>query len=342
MKYPQIRQVHIPVPVEPMPEPNSARMIIIVVMVVVGSFLFLGTLAIALGLGLGFGLGGRSGSSTPKFVTTTVSCNSLIGQGNCSNTTNHSNHPNHPNHPAPMPIQSTSTSTLSSSSPSSSLLSSSTSNTWPWIVALYSDSFRICTGFLLSKQHVLTTASCVSNLDKNKITIYAGITTLSTRNNAQIRSISRITYPLTYTTNNAIDDIAILTLNETVILSSTTNICSIANDLAIPHVKQQSVVVGWNKVSSTSSLPDIFQSADVEVQSPSACGIVKLSNSRFCGSYMSAGSCPGDKGSPLMTRKNNAWICSGIVNDDRSGCEFRGIYTRVSHYNKFIKSVITQ
>ncbi|CAF1043536.1 unnamed protein product [Adineta steineri] len=330
MKYPQIRQVHIPVPVEQVPENNSARMIIIVVMVVVGSFLFLGTLAIALGLGLGFGLGGRSGSSTPKFVTTTVSCNSSIGQGNCSNTTNH---------PAPMPIQSTSTSTLSTSS---SLLSSSTLNTWPWIVALYSDSFRICTGFLLSKQHVLTTASCVSNLDKNKITIYAGITTLSTRNNAQIRSISRITYPLTYTTNNAIDDIAILTLNETVILSSTTNVCQIANDITIPHVKQQSVVVGWNKVLSTSSLPDIVQSADVEVQSPSACGIVKLSNSRFCGSYMSAGSCPGDKGSPLMTRKNNAWICSGIVNDDRSGCEFRGIYTRVSHYNKFIKSVITQ
>jgi secreted trypsin-like serine protease len=70
-----------------------------------------------------------------------------------------------------------------------------------------------------------------------------------------------------------------------------------------------------------------------------------ISDSQMCAGYLHAGkdACQGDSGGPLMLQSaSGQWVVAGIVSAGR-GCGdggIPGIYTRVSFYLPWIRSVI--
>ncbi|UJR26823.1 hypothetical protein I4U23_008136 [Adineta vaga] len=318
-----------PTAVPEMNEQSSSKMIVIIVVVVVGSFLFLGTLAIALGLGLGFGLKEPSNPVSPKLLPTTPACKLLLGKQGCA-----------PTIPTTLSsttaAKTTTTITTSISLTTTFITTTPESNNWPFIVALYLRNQKICTGFLLTNRHVITSATCVYNLDETAIAIYFGTNILSNKNNRFKRTISSVAYPSTYRKGRTIDDIAVLTLARNVTMSSTVGVCSISKSILIPQVDDEGIVVGWNEASSSEKL----QEADIRVENPSTCGLSTETESQFCSSYRDNDKCIDDQGRALLIRRNNQWVCAGIAIDDTFRCRSIGIYTRIGYYYEFIMNSI--
>jgi elastase-2 len=282
--------------------------VIIAIAVVIGIVVFLGAVAIALGVGLGVGLHRNDGSSS-TLSAPTVSCNSSASCG-CPQT---------------------------SPTFSSRIIggNTATANSWPWMVALYIGSSRVCGGFLITKQHVVTAANCVYNINQTTITAYVGIAKLSEKTSGQVFNITNVAIYGGYTSTSTGNDIAVLKLGANATLSSNVGLCCYINDTSVPAVNDHAVVVGWGEVSLISPPSDSLRQAVVQVKSASTCGL-SSDVSRFCAGYGGTSVCPSDNGGPLMTATNNAWTCSGIVTGGATACYSTGTYTRVGYYYNFV------
>jgi secreted trypsin-like serine protease len=307
-----------PVLASPPLKANRTKFIICAVICVV---ILLAIVVIGLGLGLGFGLGlGLRNKSSDSSVLSapTVSC-TYVSSSTCG-------------------CAATKPSFISSKIINGY---SAVSNSWPWIVILYYNNSQRCDGFLVTYQHVVTAAHCVYGLSTSLLQVYAGVYSLTSSPNKQIRNVSQIEIHFDYSSTTFVNDIAIVKLSS--ILSTNTNvgICCLPSDISLPTVNQHAVIIGWGTTSATSiNIPDTLQQAVVEIKSAASCDITSNSNSQFCAGYGTTDTCQGDSGGPLMTDVNNAWTCTGIVSYGR-GCIGAGYYTRVSYYRSFIDNAIS-
>ena len=288
--------------------------IIIVAVVVVGA-LFIGALAIALGVGLGVGLR-KSDSALSKLTAPNVTCNATGAYCGC---------------PSITPTF------------SSRIIRGDTSktNSWPWMVAVYIGTTRICSGFLVSYEDVITAASCVSGVTVSTITVYAGISTLANRANGLTFNVTNVTIPTTYSASTFQDDIAILRLGGVANISSTVGYCCLVNSTAVPASGENGVIAGWGQTSLTSSQSNTLQQAVLQTQSTSTCGTTSTTARKFCAktSYLSS-SCPSDVGGPFMTSTNGSWTCSGVINGDTSSCYTTPTFTRVGNFATLIADAL--
>jgi len=109
-------------------------------------------------------------------------------------------------------------------------------------------------------------------------------------------------------------------------------------------------VTGWGKTRNKTST-DSLKKADVPIVSQSVCNHERSYGGRltwnmFCAGYQngSSDSCSGDSGGPLQCLSNvkNRWVVSGIVSWG-IGCGTThkyGVYTRVRHFNVWVKGYI--
>lgn len=277
--------------------------ILIVVVIIFGPILCLAVLGVGLRVGL---TRSNDNSNSSALSTPTVTCSTTDQYCGCPSTT--------PTFLARINNRNT-----------------ATASSWPWMVYLTIGS-RICSGFLVSVQHVITAANCVYGVDKSTITAYIGIKKSSDTNNAVIRNISKVTIPSGYSSTSNDNDIAILKLEQNVTLNSKVALCCIDGDTSSPAVGTHAVIAGWSKVSLSSAPSDSLRQAVVQVQSPSTCGLSSTSVSQFCAGSGTISTCPTDNGGPLMTSSNTSWTCSGIIIDGNSTCYTTGTYTRVSSF----------
>jgi secreted trypsin-like serine protease len=213
------------------------------------------------------------------------------------------------------------------------------SHSWPWIVVLYYKNAQFCDGFLVTYQHVITAAHCVFGLTRTSLQIYAGIHSLSSSNDRQIRDVSQIKIHPNFSITTLLNDIAILKLSTSLITTKTVGLCCLSSNTSLPIENEPAVIVGWGRTreKDKSSLSDTLQQTVVEIQDSSICNA--NSDRQFCAGYGSNDACQGDSGSPLMTNVNNLWTCTGIVSYG-VGCGNGGYYTRVSYYQSFIDNAI--
>ncbi|CAF0733590.1 unnamed protein product [Adineta ricciae] len=210
--------------------------------------------------------------------------------------------------------------------------------TWPFIVAVYLRNQKLCTGFLLTNRHVITSATCVYNLHESSLSIHFGSDSLSKGSDVLKRSILSVAYPRTYRKGRTVDDIAVLTLASNVTLSLSVSLCPIAKNLSIPQMNDNSVVVGWNNDIAVS---EKIQKAEVKVENLSTCELPTTTEGQFCGRYTAMDICDTDRGSPLLLQETkDKWTCAGIAIGNRSKCRSAGIYTRISYYDTFITNSI--
>ena len=161
--------------------------------------------------------------------------------------------------------------------------------------------------------------------------------------------------------NNFDNDIAILTLNETVEFSEAiAPICLPSFDVAQTQdvslnkfVASQPFVAGWGTTEYRGPASDQLLEIQLEVQENSKCGQafqelpgVNISSTKIC-AYDKFGlkdSCQGDSGGPLMWPFGSAWFQIGIVSFGYRCAQpgFPGVYTRLTEYTQWIQDQIQQ
>jgi len=307
---------------QPAAKSSSLKLIIcaVVCILILVSVVIIG---ISLGVGLGIGLRNKSKSSsssvTRVLLTPTVNC-TYINSSTCG------------------------CAVTKPTFLSSRIINGYTAiaHSWPWTVVIYYDNQRICGGFLITYQHVITAAHCVYHLPtKKSVRIYAGAHSLSSSTDVQIRDVSQMEIHPDFSINTFLNDIAILKLSASLIPATNVGLCCLSSDISLPIQNELAVIVGWGRIRvDSSSLPDTLQQAVVKIQgSSSACNANSNLDRQFCAGYGSSDACQGDSGGPLMTIVNNLWTCTGIVSYG-VGCGNGGYYTRVSYYQSFIDNAI--
>ncbi|CAF5083294.1 unnamed protein product, partial [Rotaria sp. Silwood1] len=305
---------------------NKKTIIIIIVIAVVVGLLILGAIAIALGVGLGVGLSRRNNASSSN---SNISTYSILSAPTVTCTYGGS---------ATCGCAATKPSFLT---PRITQGYTGTAYSWPWIVALYINNAKaFCGGFLVSYQHVVTAAHCVSGVTPSTITVYAGIQTLSSRSSSQSRVVYNLTTHPSYSASDHTNDIAILTLQSAFDQTSIVGKCCLTFDSSLPSIGEHAVLAGWGVTSSSSTtVSDQLLQGVIQVQSRSSSCPISSSSLQICAGYDGTDACYGDSGSPLMTSVNNSWTCTGIVSSGRS-CGQSSLYTRVSAYRSFIQGII--
>jgi secreted trypsin-like serine protease len=104
-------------------------------------------------------------------------------------------------------------------------------------------------------------------------------------------------------------------------------------------------LAGWGTTSFEGSLSDVLLQANVLVMD--VCQYVYDFDVRkqICAGnpQYTKDSCQGDSGGPLMYEVNGQWTLSGVVSygDECAKLYYPGVYTRVSYYTPWIRSVIS-
>jgi transmembrane serine protease 3 len=143
---------------------------------------------------------------------------------------------------------------------------SAINSSWGWSVSIRGSGNRhLCGGVIISPLYILTAAHCVTDPDLpvDKMRVVAGIDELSQSSSsiAQVRSIVHSISHHQYNTITNANDIAVLRLNQSLIISNErdtarlclphTNSTSAAINYPIPDSKL--VAIGWGRLSSGSS-----------------------------------------------------------------------------------------
>jgi secreted trypsin-like serine protease len=231
---------------------------------------------------------------------------------------------------------------------------------WPWQLSQQrlSSSTGIwahsCGASLLSSTSALSAAHCVDTASASILRVLAGLWARSDTTTAQQSDVSY------YTMHQSYDNDAATYANDIAILHLTTAISTNANVrfLTLPPNNNDNfagitcIMTGWGRTSSSNTLPDILQQANIGVISTSQCASlmsdvsgVAIWDNHIClyDTANQVGSCNGDSGGPLncpngMGGYYVAGVTSWGISSAAGNClqTYPSVYTRTSAYIDWI------
>jgi len=233
---------------------------------------------------------------------------------------------------------------------------------WPWQVALVdgvsSDLYngQFCGGSLVARDWVITAAHCVDGLAVSEVDVVAGIYDLQTpAPGYQRRNVKKIVIHPNWNPVNNNYDIALLRLSSNVALGGSGATKTQLIDLVAPSIGDlngvDSWVTGWGNTESVPLWPTQLYEVEVPIIANSTCNDAShynggITNNMLCAGFDAGGkdSCQGDSGGPLVVMDvDGQYRLAGIVSwgDGCADPMLPGVYTRVSLFTTWAKSIIT-
>lgn len=225
---------------------------------------------------------------------------------------------------------------------------------WPWVASLQHDNRHQCGASLVSSKFALTAAHCVYGINPHRLSLTFGVKDISKAGN--IFYVKNMTIHPKYDGNFFLNDIAVLELNQPVDLNRLdfTPIClpsidsSIGDSIDYPVDGTKLIAIGWGTVDPLIRAPSMLLRQvtlqAIAIEHPSCQETINNATMQFCAGVHQGGkdTCFGDSGGPLMMFSDNSWQIVGITSFG-ANCGlpgFAGVYTRVLHYDSFIRNVI--
>ncbi|XP_011212391.2 serine proteinase stubble [Bactrocera dorsalis] len=220
-------------------------------------------------------------------------------------------------------------------------------NEFPWIAVLFKSGKQFCGGSVITKNHILTAAHCVSRMtswDVAAMTAHLGDYDIRTNYEVQhvVRRIKRLVRHKGFDFSTLHNDIAILTVNEPIKFTYEVQpIClpSSSSQLSRSYSGKVATVAGWGSLRENGPQPSILQKVQIPIWANHDCarkygraapgGIIE---SMVCAGQASKDSCSGDSGGPLIVNEGGRYTQVGIVSWG-IGCgkgEYPGVYTRIT------------
>jgi len=247
-------------------------------------------------------------------------------------------------------------------------------NEFPFMVGIFRrGSHPFCGGSLIDDRHVLTAAHCVYNIKSTEgLKVVLGendFRNLSKTNHTE-RKLKRIISHKGFDFTHLDNDVAILTLDEAVEMSSAIKTIELASE-ENTFEGSMVTVAGWGLLKESGAMTSVQQKVAVKVWENTDCAHAyksssKITNNMICASWRNGttnyDACSGDSGGPLFAsthikRNDEAVIVSrnepvsmdnavgfkqlGIVSWG-TGCareEYPGVYTRVSAMKPWIENI---
>ncbi|XP_017310654.1 plasma kallikrein [Ictalurus punctatus] len=228
--------------------------------------------------------------------------------------------------------------------------SDASTGSWPWQVSLQRRKKHICGGSIIANRWILTAAHCLS-LPYTQFSVRVGLTKLSEAG-TEYEWENIITHP-NYSTSSFQNDIALIKLKKTITFNNIVRpVCLMEAGKEARFLEEKCTVTGWGRLNS-GSFPDILQEAQVPLMSSEVCAKVlskedlepyKVLSSNLCAGYPEGeiDTCDGDSGGPLVCKDGSTWYLTGLTSwgVDCARPNIPGVYTRVSYYIPWIRSVI--
>lgn len=212
---------------------------------------------------------------------------------------------------------------------------------YPWVVYLAtSNGFQFCGGTLVASNKVLTAAHCATVYQPGDMHVVAGREDKNS-NSGVVADVSSVWVEPDYHSADSGDDVAVLTLSESVPYQSLR--LAGAGDEGLYAAGTTSDILGWGNTSENGSASEYLLHATVPLTSDDTCGRAYGAydkNKMVCAGYDKGGvdTCQGDSGGPLEA--GGALI--GVVSFG-DGCARPGkpgVYSRVITYHDQIETQI--
>ncbi|KAJ3666931.1 hypothetical protein Zmor_002353 [Zophobas morio] len=214
----------------------------------------------------------------------------------------------------------------------------------------------ICGGSLISKQYVLTAATCTTPLTVSEPDlVLLGVTNLKDTNHRQERKIiEKVVHP-EYRADAFYNDIALLKLDKPVEINSYVRPACLNTNFDIPV--SQVVATGWGLTQFSGSRSEDLQKVTLDITDHQMCNsnyrnIRPLNKGISNDKHICTGSetedrdtCQGDSGGPVQIHHNNdPKLCMydivGVISFGKGCAQGPSVNTRVSYYIKWIEDIV--
>ncbi|KAF7988633.1 hypothetical protein HCN44_001206 [Aphidius gifuensis] len=221
-----------------------------------------------------------------------------------------------------------------------------TENYFPYLVSVGTPIFGSCSGSIITRQHVLTSAHCVClrrNIVETEVLVLSGTNDLLDIINGQIHDVELIILYETYDPPREVnDDIAILKLADPIEFTMYRRPISLPSTDHIPH-GEQVMIGGWGVISLKTDFPSRYlKYIFLKILSDRECQALypsEIDSTHFCGvTPQRLGG--GDSGGPVVYNNEIIGVITSAQDEDEGPAT--SVFTRTWLYKSWITKVINQ
>nr|ACO15288.1 Trypsin-1 precursor [Caligus clemensi] len=225
-------------------------------------------------------------------------------------------------------------------------------NEYPFMAALFNRNRHFCGGSIIDPKHILTAAHCVAHMTKSDVRhlrVHLGEHDIKSNYETGVRKlrVQRIIRHKRFSASTLHNDVAILTLRESVSYFDAIQPICLATDNSVRYEGDAVTVAGWGTIGEGGRQSRTLQKVDVTVWRNFECAASYgnrapggIQSHMLCASRPGKDSCSGDSGGPLF-------ICEGVCTQVGIvswgiGCareQFPGVYTRVTALYSWIEKI---